>query len=88
MYNSLLLSLERTNDLGWCCLVLDKHSDMIPNENFGSFKSSNGQSEWNQKDCNNLVGGPNKHRCSGHLIWIKTSISYFDKIESNLVQKS
>ena len=55
MYNSLLLSLERTSDLDWCCLVLDKHSDMIPSKNWGSFNSSNGLSEWNQKDCNNLV---------------------------------
>ena len=71
MHNSLLLPLDRTNDLDWCCLVLDKHSDMIPNKNLGSFNSSNGQFEWNQKDCNTLVGGENKHRCSGHLIWIK-----------------
>ena len=59
------LLLDRTNDLDWCCLILDYYSDMVPLEDWGSFNSTNGRSEWKQRNCNNLVGGKNKHQCSG-----------------------
>ena len=59
------LHSDRTNDLDWCCHVLDYHSDMIPLEDWGSFNSTNGKTEWKKRNCNNLVGGKNKHRCSG-----------------------
>ena len=38
---------------------------MVPLEDWGSFNSTNGRAEWKQRNCDNLVGGENKHHCSG-----------------------
>ena len=52
---------------------------MVPLEDWGSFNSTNGRTEWKQRNCDNLVGGKNKNRCSGgYFVKNKDLIVSFD----------
>ena len=67
---------DRTNDLDWCCHVLGSYSDMVPLEDWGSFNSTNGRAEWKQRNCDSLVGGKNKHHCSGDYFIKNKNLEY------------
>lgn len=41
------------------------HPNLVPGETWGSLKNEYGQKLWNDKKCNEIVGGKHKYQCTG-----------------------
>ena len=53
--------------LEWCCTKVELYPDIKPGKTFGSFKDEDDRNEWTEKNCDELVGGPEKDFCPGNL---------------------
>ena len=52
----------------WCCGVLQVYSDFTPMITYGSFTNVHKRKEWEERNCNSVVGGSRKTNCLGkHL---------------------
>ena len=62
--------------LSWCCDYMNTYPDMIPYARWGRFQTlpyvnhnKKEQKEWEERNCNLLVGGEHKDKCEGMLYY-------------------
>ena len=52
----------------WCFGVLQVYSDFVPMQTYGTFTNGHKRKEWEERNCNYVVGGSRKTNCLGkHL---------------------
>ena len=51
--------------LDWCCNILGDYPDVIPFKTWGSLVDKEIRTKWEQKECNQAVGGKSKKNCKG-----------------------
>ena len=56
-------------DRSWCCAVLEQYPDIVPTITLGSLDEET-YPEWDNKDCDIVVGGASKSNCLGKEIFM------------------
>ena len=51
------------NNLPWCCAIVKEYPEIIPFTTWGSLKDTEEQQQWQDKKCNEIVGGSSKNNC-------------------------
>ena len=68
MHFHILLEGSFPTNKDWCCGVLQVYSDFTPMQSYGSFTNDHKRKEWEERNCNSVVGGSRKTNCLGkHL---------------------
>ena len=52
-------------DHRWCCGLLDRYPDMIPNQKWGACIQESEENKWEIRSCNKVVGGSSADKCRG-----------------------
>ena len=69
--NSILICKPTSLDiLKWCCNIVRNYEDFVPHKTWGSLVDENTRNTWENKNCNDLVGGSAKSNCIGKLICV------------------
>ena len=58
------------DNVEWCCNIVRNYEDFVPGITWGSFGDKKTRNTWENKNCNDLVGGSEKSNCLGKLIYV------------------